>query len=319
MRTGSRSWVAWSVIVLSGCGGEEQSPSPADDPMGAEAAGFQAVSFLGDTLRASPDPAAVEVQEPLLDDARAALASDSTVAENWIWVGRRLGYLQQYREAIDQFTAGAERFPEDPRFLRHRGHRYLSVRETANAIRDLERAGDMVTDTEDRVEPDGLPNERGIPTSTLHFNIWYHLGLGHFLEGDYEAALAAYERCLSVSGNPDALVATSYWMYMTLMRLGRDADAQELLEPVNEDMDIIENGSYRDLLLLFKGAREPEDVVPEGGASLAGATTLFGVANWHRFQGREAEADDVLDQLLAMRSQWPSFGYIAAEADVARR
>ncbi len=84
-------------------------------------------------------------------------------------------------------------------------------------------------------------------------------------------------------------------------------------------MDIIENDSYRDLLLLFKGERTPEEVVPEGGASLAGATTLYGVANWHRFQGRGAEADEVLDGLLEMTSQWPSFGYIAAEAEVSNR
>ena len=44
----------------------------------------------------------------------------------------------------------------------------------------------------DEVEPDGLPNAQNIPTGTLQFNIFYHLGLAHYLKGDLAAALDAY-------------------------------------------------------------------------------------------------------------------------------
>ena len=309
----TRMCLAVCVFALAACGDDPEPPVPPE-----EAPDFQAVSFLGDTLSANPSDGAREVQEPLLREAQEALALDSDDPEAWIWVGRRQGYLQEYRAAIATYTEAMERFPDDPRLYRHRGHRYLSIREPDLAIQDFERAAQLIAGTEDQVEPDGLPNERGIPTSTLHFNIWYHLGLAHHLEGDHEAALEAYENCLAVSGNPDALVATSYWMYMTLMHMGREEDALALLEPINSQMDIIENGAYRDLLLLFKGELDVDDVVPEDGDSLTSATTLYGVANWHRFQGRDADAEAVLSELLDMDGQWSSFGYLAAEADAAR-
>ena len=43
-------------------------------------------------------------------------------------MGRRLGYLGRYREAIDVYGEALERWPGDPFLLRHRGHRHLSVR-----------------------------------------------------------------------------------------------------------------------------------------------------------------------------------------------
>ena len=60
---------------------------------------------------------------------------------------------------------------------RHRGHRYVSIREFDRAIADLEYAATLIEGTEDEIEPDGMPNAMNIPVSSLHSNIWYHLGL----------------------------------------------------------------------------------------------------------------------------------------------
>ncbi len=76
---------------------------------------------------------------------------------------------------------------------RHRGHRYITLREFDKAIADFNKAVELIEGTDDIVEPDGAPNAAGIPTSTLHTNIWYHLGLAHYLKGDFAAALLAYE------------------------------------------------------------------------------------------------------------------------------
>ena len=311
--------VVLSVAML-GCGDSgagDGEPLEEQAAGGESPAGFQAVSFLGDSLFAAPSEAAREVQGPLLAEARAALDAAPDDPDAWIWVGRRLGYLQEYREALEVYGEALERFPDDARLYRHRGHRLISVRNLDAAIRDFDRAVELIQGTPDEVEPDGLPNARGIPTSTLHFNIWYHLGLAHFLAGDYEAAMDAYEACMSVSDNPDALVATSYWTYLTLMRLGREDEALRILEPIDGEMDIIENQAYRDLLLLYKGEVTPEVLFPEGEDSLSGATVLFGVANWHQLSGREEEALETLRRLMAT-DQWSSFGYIAGEADLSR-
>ena len=55
----------------------------------------------------------------------------------------------------------------------------MTVRELDNAIADFERATELTEGQPDEVDPDGLPNALGIPTSTLQFNIWYHLALAH--------------------------------------------------------------------------------------------------------------------------------------------
>ena len=94
---------------------------------------------------------------------------------------------------------------------RHRGHRWISVREFDRAIEDLAHAAALVQGEPDEVEPDGQPNERGIPTSTLQSNIHYHLALAHYLKGDFETALPSYRDYLAVTTNPDQLVAISHW------------------------------------------------------------------------------------------------------------
>ncbi|NNL30616.1 MAG: tetratricopeptide repeat protein [Gemmatimonadetes bacterium] len=314
MRNRPRLVVVATSFALIAIACSESTPPGAD----SAPAQVQAVSFLGDTLVAGPSSAAVEVQSPLLAAAREALEANPDDPEAWIWVGRRLGYLQEYRDAIDVYSQAIQRFPDDPRLYRHRGHRYISVRELDGAIQDFERAAELIEGTEDQVEPDGLPNARGIPTSTLHFNIWYHLGLAHYLAGDYEAAIEAYHNGLAVSDNPDALVATSYWTYLTLQRLGRAEAAAGLLGPISAEMDIIENDAYRNLLLLYKGELEATDVVPDGEDALASATAWYGVVQHHRFEGREDQAEAAMERLLAMSDQWASFGFIAAEADAAR-
>lgn len=312
------AWVVAFALTAAGCGGEAGDRAGAPDPLPP---GAEAISLRGDTLyRPDRDSAFVATQEAKLDSARRALEADPGGADELIWVGRRLAYLGRYREAIETFTRGIELHPDDPRFYRHRGHRYITVRRLDDAVADLSRAGEMIEGTEDVVEPDGLPNERGIPTSTLHFNIWYHLGLAHYLRGDFESAARAYEACLAASRHPDSVVATTYWYYLTLQRLGRPAEARALLAPIEEGMDLIEARQYFDLIQLFRGEVRPGNLLGPTGdeATLASTTTAYGVGAWHLVGGRENEAILVFHATLRGRDQWPAFGYIAAEADLSR-
>ena len=175
----------------------------------------------------------------------------------------------------------------------------------------------MTDGVPDEVEPDGLPNARGIPTGTLQSNIWYHLGLARYLQQDFDGALEAYQRCLAVSTNPDMESATRYWLYLTLMRWGRAEEAAAVAAAVAPDWDIIENHSYHRLLLLYQGTLDLSDVLPETDGSIENVTTAYGVARWHADAGRGEEAQAALEGILAT-GQWPAFGYIGAEADLAR-
>ena len=251
--------------------------------------------------------------------ATKALSRSPDNADSLIWVGRRLAYLSRYREALDTFTSGVQRFPRDARFLRHRGHRYLTVRRPTRAIEDLTKAASLIAGTADTIEPDGAPNARNIPLSTLHFNIWYHLGLAHYLNGDFPRALAAYDSCMTVSRNPDLEVATSYWRYLTLRRMKRDQEADAMLAIARRNPELIENTSYLRLLRLFAGLEEVNALVPQGAArvTLGDATTAYGVSMWHFLSGREKEARDEWRRIVESPA-WASFGVVAAEAELSR-
>jgi tetratricopeptide (TPR) repeat protein len=263
-----------------------------------------------------PDPAR-QTYEQKLDEARRAYDRAPRNADSIIWLGRRTAYLGRYRDAISIFTEGIAVHPGDARMYRHRGHRYISVRELDRAIADLARAAELTAGQVDEIEPDGIPNSLNTPTSTLQSNIWYHLGLAHYLKGDFLRARAAYREAMTVSRNPDMLVATSHWLYMTLRRMGRAAEAQAMLAPISREMAIIENDAYHRLLLLYKGELSPDSLAPAGTDALNDASIGYGVGNWHLYNGRRDEASRVFRQVLA-GGNWPAFGYIAAEAELAR-
>ncbi len=215
------------------------------------------------------------------------------------------------------------RFPDSPRLLRHRGHRYITTRQLSEAFADLSRAAGLIESAPDEIEPDGLPNSLNIPTGTTQTNIFYHLGLVLYLRGDFEAALGAYRRCLDRSTNDDMRCATTYWLYLTLRRLGRDGEAGSALEPITADARIIENFAYHRLLLLYKGEMTVGEVMARGGPESAvgpaidDATIGYGVGAWHLVNGRPESADRIFRQIVAQPG-WAAFGHLAAEVELAR-
>jgi TolA-binding protein len=253
--------------------------------------------------------------------AQAAFDTDPSSAEAAIWLGRRTAYLGRYRDAIRIFSAAIEKHPSDARMYRHRGHRYISVRGLDNAVADLSKAATLVEGRPDEVEPDGQPNAKNIPTSTLKTNIYYHLGLARYLKGEFAPAADAYRLCMTHSKNADVQVATAHWQYMTLRRLGREAEAAAVLAPITADMAVIENDSYHRLLMMYKGATAAGVLLDASTAEALDAVTIgYGVANWHLYNGRKEDARAILANLVDKyaETQWAGFGYIAAEADLAR-
>src|SRR5688500_12103336 len=169
---------------------------------------LQDKKLTGDFMDRPAPPVSAEARrkmEAQLSEARVLYKADSNDPDKVIWLGRRLGYLGRFREAIDTFGEGIKKFPRDARFYRHRGHRYITLRRFDLAIDDLKKAAALTKGKPDEVEPDGQPNARNIPTGTLQFNIWYHLGLAQYLTGQNKDALNSYRECLKVSKNPDAL------------------------------------------------------------------------------------------------------------------
>lgn len=327
MRVAAKPRVIFIILaLLGGCDGAPPEADPGTTSAPANLVpepipeGAQAWSLLGEPLFPAVSEETFETQTVLLDQAQADLDAAPTDADPLIWVGRRHAYLGRYRTAIEIYTRGLELHPQDARFLRHRGHRFISVREFDNAVTDLEHATELIRGSEDKVEPDGLPNARGIPTSSLHYNVWYHLGLARYLLDDLEGARLAYEECLAVLTNNDAVVACSYWLWLINRRLGNTEAASAIAEGIPADLDIIENSSYHQLLLLFKGERTPEDLLGAEGEDLLQNTTLaYGVGAWYMVAGEQIRSQEIFRNILGNPSQWAAFGYIAAEAEIARR
>jgi tetratricopeptide (TPR) repeat protein len=305
-------WLAVLVAVVCVAPLSAQAPLPR---------GVEAISLLGDTLRAPElSPAARARLTAQLDSAEQAWERSPESADAIIWVGRRTAYLGRYRDAIGIFSLGIAKHPEDARLYRHRGHRYITVRRLDRAIEDLSYAATLTRGEKDQVEPDGQPNARNVPVSTLQSNIWYHLALAYYLKGDFRNAAAAWRRDVEVSTNADMQVASRYWLYMTLRRMGQPKAAAEVLRPITRRMEIIENGSYHRLLLLFQGTIPVDSLFEKGDAdpALQDATVRYGLGNWHWINGRRDEALKIWREVVKT-GPWASFGYIAAEAELARR
>ena len=115
----------------------------------------EAFSLFGEPLYRAPMRAEIyEAQKARYDEAYENYVKDPEDADNIIWLGRRTAYLGRYREACAIFSIGAKKHPEDPRFPRHRGHRFITLRYLDRAVNDFEKAAELIRGKEDEIEFD---------------------------------------------------------------------------------------------------------------------------------------------------------------------
>jgi tetratricopeptide (TPR) repeat protein len=258
----------------------------------------EVISFLGKKLYAVPAQGEELLNlENDLKGALKAVEADPENTDNIILYGRSLAALWRYHEAIEVFSKGIEIHPDVALLYRHRGHRYISIREFDKAVTDLTKAARL--------------DERS-------FDIWYHLGLAHYLKGEFDKARPAYESCLKTAEDEDSKVAVSNWLYVTLRRLGLREDAAKVLEGITEGMKVEENTSYYILLLFYKGLKSEEETVAQAEASdLDFATVAYGVGCWHLSNGQSEKARTYFEKVMTKR-YWPAFGFIASEVELFR-
>ena len=262
-------------------------------------------------------PLAAQAPPPDVATARAAWERHPSNIDSITWYGRRVGYTGDFAQAVAIYSEGLRRHPDEPHLLRHRGHRLLSLRRYPEAIADLARARAVVAGRPDEVEPDGQPNARGIPTSTLHSNIRYHLALALFLTGDFAGALPIWAEDAATATTLDQRVAATYWQVLTLAHLQRRDQVQALLAPIRADWDIIENGSYHRLLLWMQGTLPEAALLPADAPLLERQTVGNGIGQWHAALGRPDAARAAWQRVLATGPS-AAFGVLAAEAGLRR-
>ncbi len=296
------------------------------DGRGADGGGVEATSLLGTPLvRPAVDPARAERLERDLAAAIGRRDSSPDDPDAWVWVGRRLGYLGRFREAVRVYDEAVGRFPKDAALLRHRGHRHLTLRNFPAATADLARAWELAKDAPDVVEPDGAPTPGVPPRSTLKSNILYHLGLSWYFRGNFDEAAEVFGRAVALGVNDDARVAANWWRCLSLARIGDKPGLATALALVSAPdvlggMDVRENTAYWNLQLVWAGTRTEDSLSPKDGPlglSVDQATIGYGLAQLRRLRGEHQEATQRAWAVIRNTS-WASFGHIAAEADIFR-
>lgn len=272
-----------------------------------------------------------------------------TQSDRYVYAARLQAFLGHIDEAEEILTEGLEQDPDNAVMLRQRGHRRLTLRDYQGALEDFARAIELIEGAADEhefyqrdVEPDlvnlvlgreDLVREQHIPVndetntatagmykSTLHGSIWYHSGVAKYLTGDFAGAFHDFGKSAELAIDDDAVTATFDWRYMALRRLGRDAEAQSMLDELDTGSLAVTAGEdfYFRRLRLYKGEVTADEVIEQLAASpLALATQGYGVGNWYLYNGDREAAERVFESVIQNGAPH-SFAYMAAEADLAR-
>lgn len=282
--------------------------------------GAQAVSLFGKSLF-MPTPAQNLIDN--LEEAKKDFDNDPDNVDRLIWYGRKLAYAGDYRAAIEVFSKGIEKYPDESRFYRHRGHRYITIREFDRAIVDLEKAVKLIEGKEDSVEPDGAPNPANIPIYTRHSTIWYHLGLAQYFKHNWQKAYQAFQVGKDLKVNSDMEVSFSHWIYMTLSRMGRTDEANQSVSDIPDDITVYESEPYLKLISLYKKRVLIDELLEKELTVESSSAFLYGIANWYLYNGETEKAYALLEEIAQFNEAtgygWGAFGFIGAEVDLKAR
>ena len=163
-----------------------------------------------------------------------AIALDPKQPDYHVGRCRTLARLMRHQEAIDSCTDALKLDPNNAPALLERGHFLINVRQADKALPDLLQARKLGADP---------------------YGVAYHLSLAYYVTGDFKRAAEEYEQCYPNAKTDDNRVGCLAWQYVALLRAGRKADADKVLERITPDTKVQSSVAYLDRLLLFKGSR----------------------------------------------------------------
>ncbi len=227
--------------------------------------------------------------------AESALAAAPRDLQRILQLGFAQSAIRRYREAIATFGRGIAIAPDSAILYRWRGHRYLSLRMLDSARADL---------------------EHGLTLDSTLYGCWYHLGIVRYVTGDFAGAATAFARALPLAPDSGEKAGSIDWSWMSLMRAGRRAEAQAVLD---HNTDAPPGGNvYSQRLRLYRGQIGPDQVLtPTDTSDIAIATSSYGVGNWYLLRGDTASAKWWFERSVRSGG-WPAFGFIASEAELRR-
>ncbi|MGH7538903.1 MAG: tetratricopeptide repeat protein [Gemmatimonadales bacterium] len=226
--------------------------------------------------------------------AESALGADPRSIDRIIQLGLARSAVRQYREAIATFSRGIEIAPNNAVVYRWRGHRYLSIRELDKARADL---------------------TRGLALDSTLYAGWYHLGIVRYVSGDFSEAADAFAHALPSAPDSAERAGSIDWLWMSLSRAGRRAEARAVLERTDS---LPPENAYTRRLRLYRGLIGPDQLLtPTDTTDIAVATLSYGVGNWYLVRGDTTHARQWFERSVRSGG-WPAFGFIASEAELRR-
>lgn len=245
-------------------------------------------SPAGVEYRALPDTGAIA-------RAEQALAADPGNLDLLLRLGAAQSGVRQFREAIETYTRGLAGKPREVMLYRWRGHRYLSIRELDRASADL---------------------TRGFELDSTNYGVLYHLGIVRFARGDFAGAADLFSRAQPRAPDPVELAGSTDWLWMSLQRAGRAAEAKAMLERRPDSLPV--NHAYGQRLKLYRGEIQPGAVfTPADTSDVAIATLAYGLGNWYLVRGDTAAARNWFQRSI-QSGGWPAFGFIVSEIELSR-
>jgi tetratricopeptide (TPR) repeat protein len=227
--------------------------------------------------------------------AESLLAAEPRNVDRIIQLGIAQSGARQFREAIQTFTRGLEMDPSNAMLYRWRGHRHLSLRQLDRAMADL---------------------TRGFQLDSTNYGILYHLGIVRYANGDFAGAADAFARAQRRAPDAGELAGATDWLWMSLMRAGRTAEAKGMLD--RRPDSLATTNAYARRLKLYRGEISADSVFTAADtADVQAATLSYGLGNWYLLRGDRTRAREWFERSIRSGG-WPAFGFIISEVELRR-
>jgi len=253
----------------------------------------------------------------LIEESLQGMEKEPSESGHYGRAGFYTWLLRDLNSSLEIFDKGTESCPESYELYWYKTLLKTTTRDLPGAIADAERATELIKGVPDH----GLDlriflhlNPRGYYSSTIHYMIWYHLGMAYYLNGDLEKAKQAYLECDNFIYGNDSLVSRSCWFYPVLRELGEHDQAEALMAGIDPDIKTVADPAYREQSLLFKGILSVEDI--QAKADSDGKLYIiheYAIAYWHYTQG-DLDKAKVLFERVCARPDIGNYVRIAAEA-----
>lgn len=260
---------------------------------------LEATSKQGAKFFSLPDP------KGSVAEARKNLAADPKSPALLLKLAQAQIAVWQDKEAVETLTKAIAISPNDIDLYTERGHRYLPLREFKKAKADLEHAASL---------------------KSTNMATYYHLGLSHYFLNEFSDAADAFAHAVAIAPNTDEKINSTNWLYASLRRAGKTAEAQKALLNVPADMknESPHTRFYLNLVRFFQGKMtEAEALPPQAPAGntdqeveLPFDTVAYGIGNWYLYNGNPAKAQEFFKRVTTGHV-WVTWGFIGSELETS--